>query len=289
MIAVPAGSSSAPLPVAGQPGFLSIERIAFRRFGSGKDLLLIMGQDGTMAWWEPSFLALLAHHYTVTIFDLPGIGYSAPATSPATSSWLADETAGLIQALSLVHPTVLGWGLGGDVALSLVERHPASVGSLVLVDTSAGGPGTRQPAPAVSALLDSQWATATSLAPTIFGPSVTGASTVPSSSTPPSAASTWLSGVRSTPDALTQTALTEERAVQASVWSSSSLAESAESVTVPTLVAYGTDDVVFPAPDGPDLAGLIPGAHGLPVAGAGYASMFEEPSVYVAALEQFTG
>lgn len=285
VVPVPPGRSSAPLPLAGQPGYLSVESVAFRRFGSGNDLLLVMGQDGTMAWWEPSFLSTLAKHYTVTVFDLPGIGYSGPATAPVTLSWLADETAGLIQALSLVNPIVVGWGLGGDVALALAERHPASLRSLVLVDTSAGGAGTHPAAASTSALFDSPWASAASLASTIFQSSLTGVS---GSSSPASTA--WLAAVRSeVPDDITQQGLGEERAVQLEVWASGSLSETTDAVTVPVLVVFGTDDSVFPAPDGALLAGSIAGAQTLALSGAGYASMFEESPQFVASLEQFTG
>jgi pimeloyl-ACP methyl ester carboxylesterase len=246
-----------------------------------------MGQDGTMSWWEPSFLAMLARHYTVIVFDLPGIGYSTPVTAPVTLSWLADETAGLIQALSLVHTTVVGWGLGGDVALALAERHPASLGSLVLVDTSAGGPGVRRTPPKTAALLDSPWASTSSLAPTIFRSSLTGVS---GSSTPASAASVWLAGVRAeVPDDVTQAGLAEERAVQRAVWAGRALPETMDSVTVPSLVVFGADDAVFPAPDGTVLADSIAGAQTVALSGAGYGSMFEDSAEFVASLEQFTG
>ncbi len=57
-------------------------------------------------------------------------------------SWLADMTAGLSLTVGLSDPIVLGWGMGGQIALSLAERHPGLIASLILVDTSAGGPGS---------------------------------------------------------------------------------------------------------------------------------------------------
>lgn len=113
VVAVAAGHRISPMPEPGDPGYASMQRIAFRRFGAGPDLLLVMGQDGSMAWWEPNLLSILAQHYRVTVFDLPGVGYSAPALAPVSLDWLADETAGLIEALGLIEPNVLGWGLGG--------------------------------------------------------------------------------------------------------------------------------------------------------------------------------
>jgi pimeloyl-ACP methyl ester carboxylesterase len=284
--AVRAGGTSAPLPVAGQRGYLAVEHIAFRRFGSGKDLLLIMGQDGTMTWWEPSLLSVLAQHYNVTIFDLPGVGYSDPVAFPVSVSWLADETAGLIHAVSLSSPTVVGWGLGGDVALSLAERHPASLGSLVLVDTSAGGPGAVRPASSISSRFESRFATASSLASTIFGSSVPASA---SSAGSASEASAWLAGISSdVPDDISVAGLAEERTVQLGVWSGGPLAQNTDLVTVPTLVAFGAGDSVFPSPDGSVLAASIVGAQTVTLPGTGYGSLFESPSLFVSSLEHFT-
>lgn len=276
IVAIPDGRLTAPVPVPGAPGYVRLEHVAFRRFGSGPDLLLIMGQDGSMAWWQPSLVALLGQHYRVTMFDLPGIGYSQPATEPVTLDWLADETAGLVQALSLSHPTVLGWGLGGDIALALAKRHPASVGALVLVDTSAGGSAARAPAPSTSALFSSRWATPSSLAPSLF----TGSTT---------AGSAWLSALSSgVPDNVTQAGIAEEAELERYIWSGPAFAGGLSAVTVPTLVVYGSEDTVCPVPDGALLVRAIAGAKAAVLPSAGYGSMFEDPSQFVAAVEQFT-
>jgi pimeloyl-ACP methyl ester carboxylesterase len=292
VVAIPPGRSTAPLPAAGEPGYLSIEQVAFRQFGSGPDLLLIMGQDGSMAWWEPSLLSTLAQHYRVTEFDFPGVGYSEPALAPMTLDWLADETAGLIQALALAQPTVLGWGLGGEVALALAERHPASERSLVLVDSSAGGPEAARPAASVTTLLDSATATAASLAATFFGGSSASAGSSPGLSPPGGAVAeaAWLAAIESTvPDDVTRAALADESALQLGLWSNKSLADATGSVVVPTLVVFGSDDSVFPAPDGLLLRRSIAGSERVELPDAGYASMFEDASQFVTALEEFTG
>ena len=113
--------------------------VAYRQFGSGPDLLLISGEHSTMTSWDPKFLLDLAAHFTVTEFDFPDVGYSAPDRRYTSVAALADDAAGLIWALGLGRPTVLGWGLGGEVALSLVERHPGLIWRLVLADATPGG------------------------------------------------------------------------------------------------------------------------------------------------------
>ncbi len=283
------------MPAPDTASYSGLERVAFRRFGSGRDLLLIMGQDGAMTWWEPSWLSALAHHYTVVTFDLPGVGYSEPEAAGAMTidSW-ADDTAGLIESLGLVAPTVLGWGLGGDVALALAERHPGAAASLVLVDTSAGGLSVEPPTASIEDALASPWATAASLASFMFEVSTTGAGTTATVTSTTSALATarttWLAGVTgAVPDDLTQSSIEGEKEVGASVWSSNALAAAASAVKIPALVVYGASDLVCPPADDVALAALISGSQTLALPRTGYAAMFEDQSAFVAALEQFTG
>ena len=139
------GALELPTISEGSAAWLRMVPVAYRSFGSGPDLLLISGQDGTLTWWGQTLLSDLSGHYRVTVFDLPGAGYSASPTAPLSVAWLADMTAGFALTVGLSDPIVLGWGLGGQVALCLAERHPGFASSLVLVDTSAGGPKAVKP------------------------------------------------------------------------------------------------------------------------------------------------
>jgi pimeloyl-ACP methyl ester carboxylesterase len=131
--------------------------IAFRQFGTGTPVLLIVGQDSPMGFWGPDLPRLLAQHHQVTMFDNRGVGASTdqPAT-PLTIELMADDTAGLIQALGLARPTVVGWSTGGEIALALAVRHPAAPGAIVLSGATAGGPTAIQTPPAVNAQLGSR-------------------------------------------------------------------------------------------------------------------------------------
>jgi len=63
--------------------------------------------------------------------DLPGYG-DRPGISPYTAEALADALAPALPAGA----NLVGWSLGGMVALALAARHPAKVGKLVLVGSS---------------------------------------------------------------------------------------------------------------------------------------------------------
>lgn len=63
--------------------------------------------------------------------DLPGYGV-LPTPSPYTAEALADQVAATLDA----SVNLVGWSMGGMVALALAARHPDRVARLVLVGTS---------------------------------------------------------------------------------------------------------------------------------------------------------
>ncbi len=257
-------------------GYRSL-RIAFRSFGSGPDLLLITGEHGSLTSWDPRLLLELASYYRVTVFDLPGIGYSAPNAQGETVPALADLTAGLIWSLGLSQPTVLGWGFGGEIAISLVERHPGLVWRLVLADATPGGPESRRPGAAVANMLASPFVTTVELS-RLFFPS--GAE---------SARVSWLADVAQIdPDDITAPAITQQGVLVARSYRSDTVARGLGDIGIPTLIFSGSDDEVVPVANSRDLARRIAHSRLIIFSGAGYASIFQYASDFVTELTSFT-
>jgi pimeloyl-[acyl-carrier protein] methyl ester esterase len=101
--------------------------------GDGPDLVLLHGfamHGGLFAPIVPE----LAHRYRVHVVDLPGHGHTPPA-SPLTLPVLVTAVADYIASLRCA-VTVLGWSLGGMVALRLAREFPARVDGLVLACTT---------------------------------------------------------------------------------------------------------------------------------------------------------
>jgi len=95
--------------------------------GSGPDLVLLHGWGLSSEIWG-DFADCLAERYRVTLIDLPGLGRSAPA---GDMSLVAGVDALLEAAPESAH--WVGWSLGGQLALAVVERAPERVKSLNLI------------------------------------------------------------------------------------------------------------------------------------------------------------
>jgi len=114
--------------------------IAYRSIGRGRPLVLVQGSGAAMDVWDPLMIQALARHRRVIVYDHRGVGGSTDdPTVPMTIDLLAEDAYGLVDALGLRRPDVLGWSLGGYVGQRLIELHPDRVRKLVLIATDPGG------------------------------------------------------------------------------------------------------------------------------------------------------
>lgn len=100
------------------------------RMGKGPDLTLLHGWGLNGAVWD-GIRDKLAQHFTLHLIDLPGHGYShhVPINSLAA---VADAVANVMP----LHGHLLGWSLGGQIALALADRVPSQIDKLILVGTT---------------------------------------------------------------------------------------------------------------------------------------------------------
>lgn len=123
--------------------------ISYQMFGKGYPLILIMGFSGTMDIWDSKVLEELSSHYRVLIFDNRGMGETTAPPKDFSIRQLADDTAGLMDALKIKRAHVLGWSMGSYIAQELVLNRPDKVNKLVLYAVDCQGSQAIQPRPEI--------------------------------------------------------------------------------------------------------------------------------------------
>jgi pimeloyl-ACP methyl ester carboxylesterase len=99
-------------------------------YGTGRPMILLHGGLGSGEMFGP-ILPTLAERHQVIAVDLQGHGRTADIDRPIDVRLMADDIAALIDHLGLDRPDVVGFSLGGGVALQTAIRHPEKVGRLV--------------------------------------------------------------------------------------------------------------------------------------------------------------
>ena len=113
--------------------------IAYKMFGKGDPIILFNGASDNMDAWDPSFLAGISSNHTVIVFDQRGIGNTTAGSKPYIIEQLANDTAGLLDALKIPKADVMGYSLGSWIAEQLTMMYPDKVNRLILAGSSCGG------------------------------------------------------------------------------------------------------------------------------------------------------
>ncbi|MGK5741638.1 alpha/beta fold hydrolase [Micromonospora sp. URMC 103] len=102
----------------------------YETHGTGQPLVLLHGGLCSGEMFAP-ILPTLTEHHQVVLVDLQGHGRTADIDRPIDVALMADDIAALIAHLGLRQPDVVGYSLGGGVALQVAIRHPHAVRRVV--------------------------------------------------------------------------------------------------------------------------------------------------------------
>jgi 2-succinyl-6-hydroxy-2,4-cyclohexadiene-1-carboxylate synthase len=107
--------------------------------GEGTVLVFLHGFTGSAANWEAHMEAMTAHHRVIAV-DLPGHGETDSTPDPAR--YAIEQTAGdllaLLDALKIERAHLLGYSMGGRLALYFAVHHPQRLITLTLESASPG-------------------------------------------------------------------------------------------------------------------------------------------------------
>jgi 3-oxoadipate enol-lactonase len=102
--------------------------------GEGEPVVLICGLGNDISPYR-RIISLLSEKYMVLAFDNRGAGRTDKPDIPYFIEMMADDTAGLMDALNIKGAHILSFSLGGRIAAALALKYPDRVRSLILVST----------------------------------------------------------------------------------------------------------------------------------------------------------
>lgn len=123
--------------------------------GTAPAAFLIHGNSSSKAIFEKQFASDLAKTYRLIAVDLPGHGESDDAADPAATYSFAGFASALIEAadgISLTRAALVGWSLGGHIALEMLVRWPGAASAFVF----GAPPISNNPERALGAFLPSE-------------------------------------------------------------------------------------------------------------------------------------
>ncbi len=251
---------------------------------SAEPLLLIMGLGAQMIAWDDEFVRALADrgHFVIR-FDNRDVGLSTkfegvPVPSPAELmrqtgeppavpyrlADMADDAAGLLDALEIESAHVVGASMGGMIAQQLAVAHAPRVRSLVSIMSSTGRPGLPRAKPQAMQRLMTPTPTEREayIESSVEGQKIMAGSGFPFDEE----------------RARARAALSYDRCFHPqgtqrqmlAVMVSGSRHEALRSVKAPTLVIHGNEDPLVPVEGGIDTHESIPGSRLLRIEGMGH-------------------
>lgn len=108
----------------------------YRSYGSGEPVLLIHGLGGSGADWALQVPAL-ERRFRVIVPDLPGCGFSSPPRGAYSIESFAGALWSLLDQLEVPRINIVGFSMGGAVALEMALQRPSLVPRLALINSLA--------------------------------------------------------------------------------------------------------------------------------------------------------
>jgi 3-oxoadipate enol-lactonase len=252
---------------------LRTHTLAYDERGTGRPLLFVHGYPLSRAMWAPQWSGL-SDAARVLAIDLRGHGESDVLPGPYAMDQLADDCAGLLDALGIREPIVLGGlSMGGYVAFAFWRRYPERVAGLILAATRAGADSPEARAGRETAMATAQSAgvdaVVDSMLPRLLAPGAVEAQPELVARMRGIMAATPLTGM-----------LGDLAGLRDRVDSTATLA----TITVPTLVVHGAKDQLIPLAEAERTASLIAGATLAVIDEAGHLPNLEQPERFNAAV-----
>lgn len=104
--------------------------------GSGEPVVLLHGAFMTITNNWNGWIAELAKTRKVIAVEMQGHGRTADIARDMTSDFLADDVAALLDHLKIPRADLIGYSMGGTVAMQCAVRHPDKVRKVVVISST---------------------------------------------------------------------------------------------------------------------------------------------------------
>lgn len=111
-------------------------KIYYEIHGEGMPLVLISGLGGDHFFWQSS-LEVLSAQFKVITFDTRGIGQTDVPMESYSLDIFANDLIALMDELQIEKAHILGFSMGGNIALTLALKYPERIFKLIIAASHA--------------------------------------------------------------------------------------------------------------------------------------------------------
>ena len=140
------------------------QELFYEIHGDGPPLVLVMGIGYDSSLWMLQQVPILSTQFRVVLLDNRDAGRSSRAEHPYTIADMADDVAGLLEALHIHRTHLLGLSMGSMIGMEFALRHGDRLDRLVLA-----GPGAAPARSAVDPISIWNWVKANDPSGDVFG------------------------------------------------------------------------------------------------------------------------
>jgi 3-oxoadipate enol-lactonase len=238
-------------------------------------VLMIQGLGASKNAWNLQRIAM-ATRFRIISFDNRGAGRSDKPTEPFTLEQMADDAIAVLDAAGIENAHVVGASMGGVISQIVAVKFPPRVRSLTLVCTACRNHPWRQE------LLQSWAKTAEEKGMIEVGKEAAQWVMSPRSFRRLVPAFTWmgpLAALRPRHSFVSQ--------IHAILDTREDLVDQLSTITAPTMVIVGNQDILTPRGDSEEIAERIPNAELVVISGAAHGLMMEHSSTFNKILIEF--
>src|SRR5262245_56349299 len=134
MMLVPAAVSAQQKPFTGYASVNGV-KMYYEVHGSGEPVVLLHGAFMTITNNWTGWIGELSKTRKVIAVEMQGHGRTADIPRDFTNENLADDVAALLEQLKIPRADLIGYSMGGAVAMQCAIRHPDKVRKVVVISS----------------------------------------------------------------------------------------------------------------------------------------------------------